>query len=200
MATLSRDGGLVPFVHARQRLFRIAYRILGSAAEAEDVVQDVWIRWQTTDRSVVRNPQAFLATTATRLAINVTESARARRETYVGPRLPQANGALDDPCVGAERSQGLELAVLLLFEKLTPRERGAYVLREAFDYSYEEIAGILRTSSENTRQIVTRARKHMAAGRRAPVTSAEQRRLLCAFVGAARTGDLEGLESLFATG
>lgn len=196
MATVPREGGLSHFVRARPRLLGIAYRILRSAAEAEDVVQDVWLRWQTTDRSVVRNPQAFLATTATRLAINVSDSARSRRETCVG--LPEPIGTADDPCLGVERSQDLEVAVLLLLEKLEPRERAAYVLREAFDYSYLEIARILRISPENARQVVTRARKHIAAGRCAPVTSAERGTLLSAFVRAAQKGDLQGLERLLA--
>ncbi len=198
MATPPGEGGLSHFVRARPRLFGIAYRILRSATEAEDVVQDVWLRWQTADRSVVRNPQAFLATTATRLAINVSDSARSRRETCVG--LPEPICMADDPGLGAERSQALELAVLLLLEKLTPRERAAYVLREAFDYSYEDIAGILRIRPENARQIAARARKHLAAGHCTPVRAAEQRRLLSAFVGAARKGDLQALERLFAGG
>jgi len=198
MAAPPSDGGLSQFVAARRRLFGIAYRILGSAAEAEDVVQDVWLRWQTTDRSVVRNAPAFLTTTATRLAINVAESARARHETYVGPWLPEPVDTASDPGVGAERGEGLELAVLMLLEKLSPRERAAYVLREAFDHPYEEIAQILKLNEANTRQLVARARKHIADGRRAPVSPAEQARLLGAFLAAAQGGDLAALEALFA--
>ena len=108
--------------------------MLGSAAEAEDVVQDVWTRWQSTDRRVVRDPPAFLATTTTRLAINVLQSARARRETYVGPWLPEPVDTSADPHLGAERSEALELATVMLLEKLAPTERAAYVLRETFDY------------------------------------------------------------------
>ncbi|RIL02187.1 MAG: RNA polymerase subunit sigma-24 [Proteobacteria bacterium] len=198
MAVDSSDGGLSDFVAARPRLFGIAYRMLGSAAEAEDVVQDVWLRWQTADRSVVRSAQAFLTTTATRLAINVLESARSRRETYVGPWLPEPVDTAADAGLGAERSEALEFAVLILLEKLSPKERAAYVLREAFDYPYPEIAEILKISEPNTRQLVTRARKHIADGRRAPVGSAEQARLLGAFIAAAQEGDLASLESLFA--
>lgn len=172
--------------------------MLGSVAEAEDIVQDVWLRWQSCDRSAVLDSNAYLATTTTRLAINLSQSARARRETYVGPWLPEPVDTRADPSLGAERGQALELAVLVLMEKLTPVERAAYVLREAFDYPYRQIAEILRLSEENTRQLVTRARKHIAEGRRIPVAPAEQRRLLDAFLAAAQKGDLAALEGMLA--
>ena len=193
------DDGLSVFISMRPRLFGIAYRMLGSAAEAEDIVQDAWMRWQTTDRSVVLNPAAFLVTTTTRLAINVIESARSRRETYVGPWLPEPVDTSTDPKVAAERSEALKLAVLLLLEKLTPPERAAYTLREAFDYPHREIANILQLTEANSRQLVTRARKHIANGRQSSVSNAEQSRFLNAFVAAARKGDLAALESLFAS-
>lgn len=195
----SSDDGLTAFINARPRLFGIAYRMLGSAVEAEDVVQDAWMRWQTTDRSAVLNPPAFLVTTTTRLAINVAESARSRRETYVGPWLPEPVDTSADPRLGAERGEALELAVLLLLEKLTPTERAAYTLREAFEYPYREIAEILQLTEANTRQLVTRARKHIADGRRASVSTGERSRFLNAFIAAARNGDLLGLETLFAS-
>jgi RNA polymerase sigma-70 factor (TIGR02957 family) len=194
----ARDNGLSDFVSARPRLFGIAYRMLGSAVEAEDIVQDVWLRWQTTDRTVVRDAPAFLATATTRLAINLFQSARSRRETYVGPWLPEPVDTSTDPRLGAERGEALELAVLVLLEKLSPAERAAYVLREAFDYPYQEIAAILQLEEANTRQLVTRARKHIAEGRRTQVSAAEQQRLLAAFIHAAQKGDLAALESLFA--
>ena len=197
--TSTYDDGLAAFMSVRPRLFGIAYRMLGSAAEAEDVVQDVWVRWQTTDRGVVRDAAAFLATTTTRLAINVMQSARSRREKYVGPWLPEQVDTSADPALGAERSESLESAVLILLEKLSPTERAAYVLREAFDYPYREIANILRLEEANTRQVVTRARQHVVDGRRAPVSSAEQRRLVNAFIRAAQRGDVAGLEDLFAS-
>ena len=197
--TRTQDDGLSAFLSVRPRLFGIAYRMLGSAAEAEDIVQDVWVRWQTADRSVVRDAPAFLATTTTRLAINVIQSARSRRETYVGPWLPEPVDTNADPGLGAERSEALEFAVLILLEKLSPTERAAYVLREAFDYPYREIANILRLEEANTRQLVTRARQHVVDGRRAPVSSAEQRRLVNAFTSAAERGDVAGLEGLFAS-
>jgi RNA polymerase sigma-70 factor, ECF subfamily len=190
------DDGLSAFERARPRLFGIAYRMLGSAAEAEDVVQDAWTRWQSTDRRVVQDPQAFLSTTTTRLAINVQQSARTRRETYVGPWLPEPVDTSADPTLGAERGEALELAVLVLLERLSPTERAAFVLREAFDYPYKDIAEVLRVEEANARQLVTRARQHVADGRRARVSDAEQARLLQAFISAAQAGDLAGLEHL----
>jgi RNA polymerase sigma-70 factor (ECF subfamily) len=172
--------------------------MLGSAVEAEDIVQNVWLRWQATDRSVVLDAPAFLATTA-RLAINRAQSARSHRETYVGPWLPEPVDTSADPALGAERGAALEFAILLLLENLSPKERAAYVLREAFHYPYQQIADILRLSEANTRQLVTRARKHIADGRRSPVSAAEQRRLLVAFIAAAQKGDIAALEGLLAS-
>jgi RNA polymerase sigma factor (sigma-70 family) len=166
------DDGLAAFMSVRPRLFGIAYRMLASAAEAEDVVQDVWVRWQTADRSRVRDAAAFLVTTATRLAINVMQSARSRRETYIGPWVREPVDTRADPGLGAERGEALELGVLVLLRKLSPTERAAYVLREAFDYSYRDIANVLRLQEANARQVVTRARQHVTSGRRMPATSA----------------------------
>lgn len=196
--TSEHDGALSAFFDVRSRLFGIAYRMLGSAAEAEDILQDVWVRWQSTDRSVVQDAPAFLATTTTRLCINLFQSARSRRETYVGEWLPEPVDTAADPTLGAEHAEALGLAVLMLLEKLSPPERAAYVLREAFDYSYRQIADILQIEEANARQVVSRARKHIANGRHAPVSSDEQHRLLQAFIGAAQKGDLAALENLFA--
>ncbi|MGW7542450.1 RNA polymerase sigma-70 factor [Streptomyces sp. NPDC054770] len=184
------------FVQHRARLFGIAYRVLGSVVEAEDVVQEVWLRWQKTDRSAVVSPVAFLSSATTRLAINVTQSARVRRETYIGPWLPEPVDTGSDPELGAQRAEALELALLLVLEKLSPTERAAYVLREAFDYAYPEIAEILQLSAVNVRKIVSRARKHLSDEQRESVDTAEHRRLLNAFVSAAQTGDVASLESL----
>jgi len=192
------DQAVEVFTGVRPRLFGIAYRMLGSAAEAEDLVQDVWLRWQAYDRATVTNPAAFLATTMTRLAINALQSARVRRETYIGPWLPEPVDTSADPYLGAERGEALQFAVLLLLEKLSPNERAAYVLREAFDYPYPQIADILQSNEAAVRQLVSRARKHVTGERRAPVSGAEQHRLLTAFVTAARYGDLAALEQLFA--
>ena len=199
MDTGALDSGLSEFVKVRPRLFGIAYRMLGSASEAEDLVQEVWLRWQTTNRSVVLNPPAFLVTTTTRLAINFAQSASSRREAYFGEWLPEPVDTSADPMLGAERGEALEFAVLMLLEKLTPAERAAYVLREAFDYPYQEIADILKFSEANTRQIVSRARKHLADGRQTPVNPAEQQRLLSAFIAASQKGDIAALEGLFAS-
>jgi RNA polymerase sigma-70 factor (TIGR02957 family) len=202
MDSISDNGDLadagVAFAAVRRRLFGIAYRMLGSVAEAEDVLQDVWIRWQTYDRSVVENAGAFLATTTTRMAINVLQSARVRRETYIGPWLPEPVDTSADPLLGAERGEALEFAVMMLLERLTPTERAAYVLREAFVYPYEQIAEIIQQSQANVRQLVSRARVHLAAEKRVPVTSSEQKRLLEAFIGAAQSGNVAELEKLFA--
>lgn len=196
--TSEHDDALAAFASARPRLFGIAYRMLGSPAEAEDIVQDVWLRWQSANRSVVQDPPAFLAITTTRLCINVAQSARSRRETCVGPWLPEPVDTGADPGLCAERDEELKVAVRVLLEKLSPAERAAYVLREAFDYSYRQIADLLHMEEANMRQLAARARKHIADGRRTPVSSAEQQRLLAAFIDAAQTGYLAALEDLFA--
>ena len=193
------DDGLSAFLKMRPRLFGIAYHMLGSATEAEDVVQDAWLRWQTSDRSIVRDAAAFLVTTATRLAINVVQSARSRRETYVADWLPEPVATGTDPGLGAERREALELGVLLLLERLSPTERAAYILREAFDYAYRDIANILRFEEANARQVVTRARQHVASGRRRSASSTQQRRLLDSFITAAQRGDVAGLERVLAS-
>jgi RNA polymerase sigma factor (sigma-70 family) len=192
------DDGLSSFLRARPRLFGIAYRMLGSAAEAEDLVQDVWLRWQTADRSVVRDAAAFLTTTTTRLAINVMQSARARRETSAEEWQAEPLDTSGDPRLAVERDQALAYAVRILLEKLTPAERAAYILREAFDYAYRDIATVLRLAEANARQIVTRARQHVASDRAIATTSSEQQRLLKAFVTAAQDGDVASIEHFLA--
>ncbi len=186
------------FEAVRPRLFGIAYRMLGSVEEADDVVQEAWLRWQRTDREPVRDPGAFLATTATRLAINAAQSARARRETYIGPWLPEPVDTSADPTLGAERGEALELAVLMLLEKLSPTERAAYVLREAFDYSYREIGEVLDVEEAHARQLAARGRGRLSGVRRATAAPEEQRRLLAAFLAAAQAGDLPALERMLA--
>jgi RNA polymerase sigma-70 factor (ECF subfamily) len=151
------------------------------------------------DRSLVRDAAAFLTTTATRLAINVMQSARSRRETCARPWLPEPVDTDADPRLAAERGQALSLGVLVLLERLTPTERAAYILREAFDYPYRDIANVLRLEEANARQVVTRARQHVANGRRVPASSTEHRRLLDAFIAAARDGDAAGLERLLSS-
>ena len=194
------DADAVSFQTVRPRLFGIAYRVLGSATDADDVVQDAWIRWQDTDRSKVRDAGAFLAVTTMRLAINVGQSARARRESAIGPWPAELLDAGADPTLGAERREALEGAIHTLLEKLAPTERAVYVLREAFDYPYRQIAELLGMSEVNARQLLTRARRRLAGEQRRPVRAAEQQRLLGAFLAAARTGDIAPLEHLLVAG
>jgi RNA polymerase sigma-70 factor (ECF subfamily) len=182
----------------RPRLFGIAYRMLSSVVDAEDIVQDVWLRWQTCDRDAVRNAVAFLVTATTRMCINHMQSAHARRETYIGPWLPEPVDTGADPALGAERGAALQVATLMLLERLSPTERAAYVLREAFDYPYELIGTTIQVTEVNARQLVSRARRHLADGRRESNTATDPRRLLTAFVAAANTGNMTALETVFA--
>jgi len=156
------------FVRARPRLFALARRIVGNTHEAEDVVQEVWVRWQCAERAAVLNADAFLGTVTVRLAINLTQSARRRHETYVtlGPTQEPADPGAD-PVIEAERSETVRRAVELLVERLPPGERAAYLLREGYEYPYRRIAGTLRIGSANARQLVTRARARLAAYREA---------------------------------
>lgn len=172
--------------------------MLGSVADAEDILQDVWIRWQAARREDVREPVAFLTTITTRLSINALQSAHVRRETYIGPWLPEPVNTQNDPALGAERGEALQYAVLMLLEKLTPAERAAYVLREALDYPYERIAEIVQSSIVSARQLVSRARAHLASDRSAAISPGDQRRLLEAFLTAAQRGETAELERLFA--
>jgi len=191
------DDGAEVFAKLRRRLFGIAYRVLGDWIEAEDIVQDVWLRWQNYDRTTVANPTAFLVTTTTRLAITSTQSARARRESYVGDWAREPVDATSDPVTGAVQTEELELGVLLLLERLSPNERAAFVLREAFDFPYAKIAAVLQVTEINARQLVSRACKNVRSPRQQPVRVAERRRLLSVFVAAARGGDVAALEELF---
>ena len=193
---MSSDDGLSAFLGARPRLFGIAYRMLRSAADAEDIVQDVWLRWQSADRRLVRDAAAFLVTTTKRLAINVTQSARARREMSVGSWLPEPVDTSADPAREAERGEALESGLEILLSNLSPTERAAYILREAFDYTYRDIANVLRLEEANARQVVTRARQHVASGRRMSADSDEQGHLLEAFIAAAQDGDVASLETV----
>ncbi|MDH6181133.1 RNA polymerase sigma-70 factor (ECF subfamily) [Microbacteriaceae bacterium SG_E_30_P1] len=185
------------FEQNRARMFGIAYRMLGSVAEAEDIVQDAWIRWNRTSETI-DNPGAFLATMVTRLTLTTLDSARVRRESYIGPWLPEPVDTSRDPLLGAERAEALSLAVLLLLERLTPAERAAYVLREAFDYPFRDIADVLETNESNARQLATRARKHIERERGVVVSGDERSRLLAAFLAAAQSGDVSQLEHTLA--
>ncbi|MFC0453674.1 sigma-70 family RNA polymerase sigma factor [Rhodococcus jostii] len=201
-ATSDLDQAASAFLSVRPRLFGIAYRILGSASDAEDIVQDVWLRWQGTDRTVVINPSAFLATTTTRLAITLAQSARKRHEIYDLHRLPEPVDPHVDPTTGAELREEVQSALLIL-EDLTPSERAAYVLREAFDYPYRKISEVLQLGVANARQLVRRARNRIAArrehcGHRAAMNLVPHRRLVRAFLSAAQAGNFADLEELLA--
>jgi len=191
------DQAVTDFLAVRQRLFAIAYRIIGNAPAAEDVVQEVWIRWQNTDRASVRHPAAFLATTTEHLAINEIRSAYARRNIAFDPSLPAPVDESTDPELGAEQSEALEAAMMILVERLTPRERAAYVLREAFGFPYERIADIVRATEPTARQLVSRARHRLVGAESANANSPERRRLVAAFRAASRSGDVATLEGLF---
>ena len=159
------DDAIAEFARLRPRLIGIASRILGGSAEAEDVVQDAWLRWQLYDRTMVRNPTAFLVTTTTRLAINAAQSARARYETFVETGAPEPADTSDDPTSRVERSEALEVGIRLLVQRLSPSERAAFVLRQAFDYPYPHIAEVLQTTEANARQLVSRAGKRVTTDR-----------------------------------
>jgi RNA polymerase sigma-70 factor, ECF subfamily len=177
-------------------MLALASRTLGNAAEAEDIVQDVWLRWQNVDRDEVRNASAFLTTTTVRLAINRATGARTRHEMPFEVWLREPADPRAGPGLLAERGQSLEAALLLLLERLSPMERAAFLLREAFNYSYRHIARVVGVSEANCRQLVTRARKHVADGRRLPVSQTQLERIAVALVEATQKGDLTSLEAV----
>jgi RNA polymerase sigma-70 factor (ECF subfamily) len=184
----------------RQHGFGVAYRMLGSVSEAEDVTQEALLRL-TRQEDPIKEPAAWITTVVTRLSINVLRSARTRRESYVGPWLPEP--LLEDPAPGpasrAELADSLSLALLVLLERLSPVERAAYLLREVFGYEYAQIAEIVEKSEVASRQLVTRARKHLEASRpRFDADEAARDALLERFLAAAEEGDLEALEELLA--
>jgi RNA polymerase sigma-70 factor, ECF subfamily len=190
-------GDLDGFIRACPRLLAIAHRIVGTVPEAEDVLQEAWLRWRRVDRSTVIDVEAFLVTVTTRLAINVVQSARRRHETYLAPWLDEEPANPDaDPLTAAERGEAIELAVHLLVERLSPAERAAFVLREGFEYPYQQIARTLQIGTANARQLVKRARARITAGRRHSCSSAAHSEFLRAFAAASLVGELSGLEAL----
>ncbi|MFF1301566.1 RNA polymerase sigma-70 factor [Streptomyces sp. NPDC058307] len=188
------------FEAARPRLEAIAYRMLGSASEAEDAVQETYLRWQATDAGRIEVPEAWLTKVLTNLCLNQLTSARARRETYVGQWLPEP--LLDgDPMLGpaetAEQRESVSYAVMVLLERLSPNERAVYVLREAFAYSHREIADILDLSEAASQQIFHRAKKHVAQGRaRVEIDETAARRIVEEFLAAATSGETQPLIKL----
>lgn len=186
------------FEGERGRLISIGYRMLGSVTEAEDAVQDCWLRWQGVDKDSVRTPAAWLTTAMTRLCIDRLRAAKTIRETYVGPWLPEPVVVTEDPSPDrAEMAEGLTMALLIVMETLSPSERAAFILREAFDYDYDAIAGVLDSSVVNARKLVSRARARVEDG--APRETPEPDiaiRLAAAFGQAAGQGDMTALEAL----
>ncbi len=188
------------FGRERQRLLGLAYRMLGSWAEAEDAVQEAWLRWHRTEAAEIRSPAAWLTTAVTRICIDELRSARIAREQYVGTWLPEPVATEDaGPDGRIEMLDGLEVALLVVLERLAPAERAAFLLREVFDYGYDEIAAILGKSEAACRQLVSRARRRVNQDRpRFEVVPGEQERVFGVFVSAVESGDLAKLESLFA--
>ncbi|MFI7424580.1 RNA polymerase sigma-70 factor [Nonomuraea sp. NPDC049684] len=188
----------VDFEEYRPMLLGLAYRLLGSMWDAEDVVQEAWLRWEGTDRSQIREPRAFLLTVVSRLALDQLRSARVRREAYTGPWLPEpvATGEAG-PLDTAELRDTLSFATLHLMEKLSPPERAVFVLREAFELPYDQIAEIVGSSVANARQLHHRASVRVSQGRdRFTPTNEDHARLLTKFMEAAGGGDLDALTEL----
>jgi RNA polymerase sigma-70 factor (ECF subfamily) len=190
----------VQFEQQRERLLHLAYRMVGSLTEAEDLVQDTWLRWHGADQASIREPAAWLTTTITRLALDHLKSARHQRETYVGPWLPEPiitseGGPLRDH---GELAGYLSSALLMVLERLAPTERAAFLLREVFDYDYKDIAAILDLGETNCRQIVSRARKRVRGERpRFEVPKEQQTSMIQSFAQACMEGDMDGLLALF---
>lgn len=188
------DEAAASFAPLRPVLARIAYRMLGSVADAEDVVQDAFLRWLRTDRGGVRSPEAFLRRMVTRLCLDQLKSARRRRETYFGPWLP-------DPVVAPEAElhvdEEVTLPLLLALDRLSPLERAAFLLHDVFDVPFEEVAATLEREPAAVRQLAARARGHVRASRpRFPVAKARGLELAAAFFEASRSGDMRALETM----
>jgi RNA polymerase sigma-70 factor (TIGR02957 family) len=196
-------SGVAILEELRPRAFAVAYRMLGSVSDAEDIVQEALLRLhhELQQGERIESPRAYLSTVVTRLCIDQLRSARVRRESYVGEWLPEplVDDAGDDPADHAELADSLSLAFLVLLESLTPEQRAAFVLREVFDYPYDQIAAIIGTGEDNARQLVSRARKHVDQGRPRFEASQEQReQLASSFLSAFSSGDLQALEALLA--
>jgi RNA polymerase sigma-70 factor (ECF subfamily) len=192
---------LESFQAQRPRLFSIAYRMLGSASDAEDVLQDAWVRFDTADRAAIRSPQAFTATIVTRLCLDRLKSARAKREEYVGPWLPEPvlTAGEEGPDVLAERSESVTLAFLVLLESLSAEERAVFLLKKVFDYEHTEIAKMLGTTAANSRQLFHRAKAKIRPTVASEVTD-ERRAVAARFAEAFRAGDPSELTKLLADG
>ena len=194
----------------RRRLLGLAYRMLGSMADAEDAVQETYLRWHAADRDKVSNPRAFLMTTTTRICLDILTSARARHEEYVGPWLPEPvlDTAALAPDSHTELAEDLSIALLLTLDRLSPLERAAFLLHDVFDFSFSEVATALERKEAACRKLATRARAHVRAARPRGATAptapageidAKHAQLLSAFAAAAQSGDLEALTRLLAS-
>ena len=188
-----------PFALHRSLLFTVAYEMLGSAADAEDVVQETWLRWANVDHADVRNPRAYLVRVVTRQALNRLRSLARRREDYVGEWLPEPVLTSPDVAGDIELAESVSIAMLTVLETLGPSERAVFVLHEVFDTPYEEIAEAVGKSTAAVRQIAHRARDHVAARRpRMQVSTTEQQEAVDRFLAAIRHGDLQGLLDVLA--
>lgn len=193
-------GKVEEFEELRPLLFSIAYRILGSVSEAEDAVQETWLRYDASTTRPV-SAKAFLSATVTRIAIDVLRSARVRREEYVGPWLPEPlmNDPYEDPARAAELADSVSMAALLLLERLSPLERSVFVLREVFAFGFDEIAAAVGRSEAACRQLLVRARRHMSEGRpRFEADRRQRQELARRFFEALSDGEVDGLRSLLA--
>jgi RNA polymerase sigma-70 factor (ECF subfamily) len=196
------DAAADPFEERRRPLLRLAYRMLGSVAEAEDMVQEAWLRWNATDKRTVGNPQAFLTTVVTRLCLDHLKSARSRRETYVGAWLPEPlieAGPFADPGDGTEDdlAEDLSVALMLTLERLSPLERAAFLLHDVFDQDFDSVAKVLGRTNAACRRLAARARTHVRASPPRFSASTEAGDALArAFAAASRSGDVASLQLL----
>jgi RNA polymerase sigma-70 factor (TIGR02957 family) len=196
---MSRDPATEVFIAHRNLLFTVAYEMLGSAADAEDVLQETWLRWAGVDLDTVRDRRAYLVRITTRQALTRLRALGRRKESYVGPWLPEPLLTAPDVAEDVELADSVSMAMLLVLETLTPTERAVFVLREVFDVDYDEIAEAVAKSPAAVRQIAHRARSHVAARRpRGVVSAAETRDALAAFQRAVETGDLQRLLDILA--
>ncbi|WP_436774709.1 RNA polymerase sigma-70 factor [Yinghuangia sp. YIM S09857] len=197
--TAEVDAATRAFVRHRSLLFTVAYEMLGSAADAEDVLQETWLRWVRVDVAAVRDQRAFLVRIATRQALDRLRALSRRRESYVGPWLPEPLLTTPDVAENVELAESVSMAMLLVLETLAPTERAVFVLREVFELDYDEIAEAVGKSPAAVRQIAYRARSHVAARRpRAAVSAADTRAALAAFQQAVESGDLQHLVDILA--
>ena len=192
MQGIKHEDAAASFDPLRPKLMSVAYRMLGSLADAEDVLQEAFIRWMGVDRGEVREPEAFLRSTVTRLCIDQLKSARHQRETYVGPWLP-------DPVVDQEMEEDVTLPLMLALERLSPLERAAFLLHDVFGVEFEEVAGIISRDAAACRQLAARARSNVRAARpRFPVEKQRGLELANAFFAASRSGDMKALGAMLA--